>query len=189
MTPNELRTYLRELQKNPYNWPNDYFAWEKPDKTLFMIGISSTQMYQIIKHEMDMENWHNKIRASYGEPGEYSSVLYGISPNITYMQGSMTGPAVRYDPVERLVNEVSNYRYLGTWRDPDRLMDTPYSYSKVLACGRWDLAKKHILDSERKPSLSEQITKAQNKASEKEAQLSLNSPSHTFPNKDKEAIL
>lgn len=189
MTPDELRTYLRELQKNPYNWPNDYFAWEKPDKTLFMIGISSTQQYQIIIHEMNKKSFQNQNRIHFGVEPEYSSVLYGISPNIGYYQAHLNGPSVKYDPVEKIVNEVSNYRYLGTWRDPDRLMESPYTFSKVLACGRWDLAKKHILDPERKPSLSEQITKAQNKTSEKEAQAGLNTPSHTHPKKDKEAVL
>lgn len=164
MNQNELREYLRNLQKSPYQWPNDYFAWEKPDKSLFMIGIRSSQMYELIKHEINSDSWHNKVRAQYGEPMEYSSVLYGISPNISYMQGHMNGPAVPYDPVERLVQEVASYRFLGSWRDPDILMESPTSYSKTLACGRWELAKKHILQPEKKVSLNEKISQAAEKS-------------------------
>lgn len=164
MTPDEFRTYLRDLQKSPYGWPNDYFAWEKPDGTLFMLGIASTQQYQVIKHEMNKESFQNKNRIAWGQEPEYSSVLYGISPNVSYMQAHLNGPTVRYDPVEKLVEQTSQYRYLGTWRDPDRLMESYYGYNKVLACGRWELAKQHILQPERKSSLSDQISHAADKS-------------------------
>ena len=113
---------------------------------------------------MDKESFQNRNRIAWGQEPEYSSVLYGISPNVSYMQAYLNGPAVPYDPVEKLVGTVSQYRYLGSWRDPDRLMEDKYFYNKVLACGRWELAKQHILQPDRKPSLSDQITSAENKA-------------------------
>ena len=184
MTPDEFRDYLRNLQKSPYGWPNDYFAWEKPDKSLLMVGIASTQMYELLVHEQNPAADFNKRRAEFGLPAEYSSVLYGISPHCTYMQGSLNGPAVRYDPVEKLVDKVAGCRFLGSWRDPDVLMDAPYAFSKVLACGRWELAKAHILQQEKKLPLSEQISQANGKAAE-QAQ---NSPDRLAQNRGSETI-
>lgn len=139
LLPDAFRSFLRALQKNPYNWPNVYLAWEKPDGSLLMVGIKSTQMYHVIVHEVNPNAWDNKSRASRGEPLEYSSVLCGISPSTSYVQDG-----VRYDPVERLVDKVAECKYLGYWQDPDVLMDDPYAYNRVMACGRFELAKEKI---------------------------------------------
>lgn len=144
MTSDEFRTYLRALQKSPYDRPNDYFAWEKPDKTLFMIGVKSHFLHNLMKYEY--------------EPffKEYGVHFCNIDPNETHFRSGV----VPYDPVEQLVSDVSGYRFLGSWRDPEALMDYNDG-SKVLACGRWDLVKEHILAPERKPSLDYQISAAQ----------------------------
>lgn len=174
MTTDEFRTYLRNLQKSPYQWPNDYFAWEKPDGSLFMIGINSTQMYHVLRHELE-EDRTEKLQALMNEisPGgkllyerPYVTGLYSISPNVVHMKHVDNGTLARYDPVEELAQTVASYRFLGSWHDPDILMDNPYGYSRTLACGRWDLAKKHILEEEKKPSLNDKISQAQEKASE-----------------------
>ena len=153
MTPNELRNYLRELQEDAYLWPNDYLAWEKPDKSLFMIGVCSTRFDQLLIHET--------VKSEHDAAPEYVTRGYSIAPNVSHLRNGQ-----RYDPVEELVNKVSGCRYLGSWHDPDILMDSPTSYSKVLACGRWDLAKEQILKQVKKPSLSSQISQAQEKAEE-----------------------
>ena len=144
LTPEVFREFLRELQKSPYRWPNLYFAWEKPDGSLLMVGTNSSQMYDVLVRECNPDDWINKNHIKYGEALEYSSVLYGISPNTSYMKDN-----VRYDPVERLVAKVADYKYLGHWRDLDVLMDDPYGYNRVLACGRWELAKEKIGISEK----------------------------------------
>ena len=141
LTPEMFRAFLRELQeKGPYQWPNLYFAWEKEDRSLLMVGTNSTQMWQMIVHECNPDDWVNKNHIKYGEPLEYSSLLYGISPNVTYCESG----GKRFDPVEKLVQKVAGCKYLGHWRDPDVLMDHPRLYSKVLACGRWELAMEKI---------------------------------------------
>jgi len=145
MTSDEFRTYLRDLQKDPYNHPNDYFAWEKPDKTLFMIGTKSHFLHDIMKYEFDPFF------------KEYGVHFCSLDPNETHL---LSG-AVPYDPVEHLTKEVSGYRFLGSWRDPEALMEHSEGTGKVLACGRWELAREHILASERKPSLDYQIGVAQ----------------------------
>lgn len=123
----EFEAYLRKLQEDGYSWPNDYFAWEKPDGSLLMVGVHSTQYYHLLKYE---------YRANFED---YAAVQYGIEPYAGY---SMNGQ--RYDPVENLAGEISEYKYLGTWHDPDILMDDSRGFSKVIACGRWELAKSKI---------------------------------------------
>ena len=170
MTPNEFRTFLRELQEDAYLWPNDYFAWEKPDKSLIMIGVCSTQFDQLLIHET--------VKSDQNTTPEYVTLGYCIAPNVSHLKNG-----IRYDPVEELVDKVSSCRYLGSWHDPDVLMDSPNSYSKVLACGRWELAKEQILKQTKKPSLSAQISQAQVK------ELSQNSSeSFTHSNPSKESV-
>ena len=163
MTPNEFRTFLRELQEDAYLWPNDYFAWEKPDKSLIMIGVCSTQFDQLLIHET--------VKSDQDTAPEYVTLGYSIAPNVSHLKNG-----IRYDPIEELVEKVSGCRYLGSWHDHDVLMDSPTSYSKVLACGRWDLAKEQILKQAKKPSLSSQISQAQGKA---DVQDTPESPSRT----------
>lgn len=139
LTPEEFREFLRELQASPYKWPNLYFAWEKPDGSLLVVGTKSSQMYEMIVHEVNPNSWINKAHAEYGESLEYSSVMYGIATHCSYMENN-----IRYDPVDRLVNKVAEYSYLGAWEDPDVLMDDPYAYTRTIACGRWELAVSHI---------------------------------------------
>lgn len=140
LTPEVFRDFLRELQeKGPYRWPNLYFAWEKSDGSLLMVGTNSTQMYHMIVRECDPESWINKTRASYGQPFEYSSFLYCINPQFGYSQNGKP-----FDPVERLVDKVSACKYVGHWRDPDVLMDDWHGFNRVLACGRWALAMQKI---------------------------------------------
>lgn len=161
-TPEVFRALLRELQTSPYRWPNLYFAWEKPDGSLLMIGTNSSQQYSLILRECDPDNWLNKNHIKYGEPLEYGSRLYGISPNCTYCE---SGGKV-YDPVERLVGKAVGCRYLGYWRDHDVLMDDPYGYNRVLACGRFELAKKMIGISDTPISLEARLQDAAARSAE-----------------------
>lgn len=160
LTPDMFREFLRELQKSPYQWPNLYFAWEKDDGSLLMVGTNSTQMWQMIVRECDPDDWININRIKYGEPLEYGSRLYGISPNYTYCK---SGGKV-YDPVEELVVKVVDCKYLGYWRDHDILMDDPHGFNRVLACGRWELAKQKIGISEKQARLDDVLMNAENRA-------------------------
>ena len=156
MTPNEFHDYLRNLQKNLYNWPNDYFAWEKPDGTLFMVGIRSGLFSDILKYQYEQQF------------NDYCVHLYGIHPDWVYMKyvpdGSKDGKNVPHDPVETLSDEIQNYKYIGSWRDPDALMPDPGGYGLVHAHGRWELAKEHILAKDRAIPLTEKLKDAQERA-------------------------
>lgn len=200
MTSDDFRSYLRNLQNSPYQWPNDYFAWKKPDGSLFMIGIKSSQLYHILRHELE-EDRTEKLQKLLNEisPGAklqyerpYVSVQYSISPNTVHLKhvdnGTRDGALARFDPVEELAQTVSGYEYLGSWRDPDILMDSSYGYSRTLACGRWELAKKHILEPEKKPSLTYKISQAQEKASES-AQNLPNGHTQSVPNKGPDFLI
>lgn len=169
MTPDEFRTFLRELQEDAYLWPNDYLAWEKPDKTLFMVGICSTRMDHLLIHEAE--------NTPPGASPEYSTRAYSIAPFASYFDKGK-----RYDPVEKLVEKVSDCRFLGSWHDPDVLMDNPRNYSKTLACGRWDLAKEHILQAAKKPTLNQQISQALGKV--QDIQKDTLTPVHNSSQKD-----
>lgn len=165
ISPDAFRSFLHALQQNPYQWPNRYFAWRKPDQTLLMVGIASTQMYQLLKYEF----YQTEGQARYGIPGDYTARFYDINPKVSHM---MTGN-VKYDPVERLVSEIRNYEYLGNWDDPDILMDSPHTFNRQLACGRWDLAKQHILSSreEERPPLTTRISEASDRAANQKHKL------------------
>lgn len=156
LSKKELLSFLRTLQGNSYDWPNRYFAWVKPDRTLFMIGTRSGQHDHILKHEWD----------TFTNSG-YSTCVYSISPTTIHMHQLPDGTTGRYDPVETLAEEASKYEYLGSWDDPDLLIDSPNSYGRVLACGRFDLALSHItdgryapIDSKEKPTIEEIISNA-----------------------------
>lgn len=87
------------------------------------------------------------------------------------MRASLDGPAKEYDPVEDLVKEVEGFKYLGSWQDPDILMETSHSYGKTLACGRWDLARQHIMgEEEKKPSLNARIFQAEKQSDHQASQ-------------------
>lgn len=145
MSPDEFRTYLRDLQNGDgYTWPNDYFAWEKPDGNKFMVGIESGQQFHILLN-------------NYGD--SFSSV-YSIWPP-RFCSYSENG--IPYDPVDKLVDQIKDYKFLGTWHDPDLLMESPRSFGRVLAHGRWDLAMQHIEANTRSVPLSEQIKQAESK--------------------------
>ncbi len=152
MTSEAFAEFLRKLQKSPYSWPNLYFAWEKEDESLLMIGVRSTQYYHVLKHELEEDRLPTLLRLQKetGMAGEivfqreYVTGLYDINPNTVHMRQDNEGPVVRYDPVDALVEEVRGCKYLGAWEDPNVLMDNPYGYSRTLACGRWDLAISHI---------------------------------------------
>lgn len=161
LTPEMFRAFLRDLQeKGPYRWPNLYFAWEKDDGSLLMVGTNSTQMFHMIVRECDPNDWININHIKYGEPLEYSARLYGISPNCTYCESSGKG----YDPVEKLVDKVADLKYVGYWQDPDILMDAPYGYNRVLACGRFELAKEKIGIREKRASFDDVLMDAQARA-------------------------
>lgn len=170
LTADEFCSFLRDLQKSPYRWPNRYFAWRKPDQSLLMVGIASTQMYHLLKYEI----CRTPGQVQFGIPGDYVARLYDISPKVSHM---MSGN-VKYDPVERLVSEIRSCEYLGSWDDPDILMDSPYGYNRQLACGRWDLAKEHILGGreEERPPLAECISEASERAGQ---QAAANAPNHS----------
>lgn len=165
LTPDIFRDFLRDLQEEgPYRWPNLYFAWEKNDGSLLMVGTNSSQMWHMIVRECDPEYFQNKVRIRFGEALEYSSILYGICPGVGYYESGNK----RYDPVEKLVQKVADCKYLGHWMDPDILMDDWRGFNKVLACGRWELAKEKIGVSDKQPALDlrkgldEQIRNAEN---------------------------
>lgn len=147
LSPGMFREFLRELQTTPYGWPNLYFAWEKDDGSLLMLGTNSSQMWQMIVRECIPESFQNRSRADWGLAPEYSAYLYGISPNVSYCESG----GKRYDPVEKLVAKVSDYKYLGHWRDYDVLMDDPHGYNRVLACGRFELALEGIYGARQYP--------------------------------------
>ena len=134
MTPEMFRDMLIRRQEKPYEKQNEYYAWKKPDGTLFMIGMESYQMYHILKYE------YNDFFKDYG------AVFYSIDPHASHMRGPQ-----EYDPLEELVSKISDYEYVGAWRDPDMFMDI--GNGPVAACGRWELAKKHILNEPNKGSL------------------------------------
>lgn len=139
MTADEFRSFLRTLQEDQYNWPNKYFAWEKPDGTLFMVGTSSGQFNHLLTYEYK------------GEPyNDYSGVIYGISPRTTYVYGSQ-----EYDPVEMLVEKVGQFKYLGSWDDPELFEQHPFR-GNVYTQGRWELAKEHILGQSQESTVDEQ---------------------------------
>ena len=150
MNGTEFEAYLRKLQEDEYSWPSDYFAWEKPDGSLLMVGVRSSQFYHLLKYE---------YRANFED---YAAVQYGIEPYAGYYMNGQ-----RYDPVEKLAGEIEGCKYLGTWRDPDILMYDPYGFSRVIACGRWELAKAHIPGCEKflknKP-LDAMLSEAQSRA-------------------------
>ena len=154
-TSEHFEVYLRQLQENPYSWPNDYFAWQKPDGSLFIVGIHSTQMNHILCHEL----------AKYSMPHmadndqDYVSYLYSISPTVIHLRSFEKGGG-QYDPVEDLVKKISGFEYLGSWHDTDILMDSKTSYNRVLACGRWDLAMEHIQENRQHLSLDKRISEA-----------------------------
>lgn len=168
LTADEFCSFLRDLQKSPYRWPNRYFAWRKPNQSLLMVGISSTQMYHLLKYEI----CQTPGQVQFGIPGDYAARLYDINPKVTHM---MSGN-IKYDPVDRLVSEIRSCEYLGSWDDPDILMETPHGFNRQLACGRWDLAKEHILGGREgeKSSLSDRISDASERAG---SQVSANAPS------------
>ena len=139
LTPEVFRDFLRKLQEDQYGWPNLYFAWEKQDGSLFIVGTKSGQFGQMIVHEVNPNDWINRAHSEYGELLEYSSVLYGISPYCSYVKNNQ-----KYDPVDVLADKVAEYSYLGAWEDPDVVMYNPYAYTNVIACGRWELAVEHI---------------------------------------------
>lgn len=165
LSPEIFREFLRELQTTPYRWPNLYFAWEKADGSLLMVGTNSSQMYSMIVRECDPNDWLNKTHTKFGEPLEYGSRLYGIMPSsiCTYSHNG-----VSYDPVEKLVDKVAACKYLGYWMDPDVLMDDPYGYNRVLACGRWELAMEKIGISEKRISLEDKLHDAERRSAGKE---------------------
>jgi len=152
MNSTEFEAYLRNLQTNGYIWPNDYFAWEKPDGSLFMVGVRSGQHQHILRHELEEDRLPQLLKMQEGlkmqgnlvYQREYVSGQYSIDPKVAHLHHMGDGPLVEYDPVKELAQEVSSYKYLGTWRDQDILMDAPHDFNRVLACGRWELAKVHI---------------------------------------------
>ena len=46
-----LREALLQRQLHPYDKQNDYFAWRKPDDTLFMVGMESDSVNCILIYE------------------------------------------------------------------------------------------------------------------------------------------
>lgn len=156
MTSKEFETYLRGIQNSPYDRLNDYFAWEKLDKTLFMIGIKSHFINDILKYAYDSLFQTHSVH------------FYNIAPDAPHLRPN--GP--HFDPVKELVKEVSGYRFLGAWHAPELLMEDPSGTGKVLACGRWELVRDKILQPEIKASLDLRISEAQ-----KAAAAALGSPS------------
>ena len=141
LTAEEFRVFLQGLQKSPYNWPNLYFAWKKPDDSLFMVGVASTQSYHLMVYEIDMEWRVNQMRVAHGSPAEYAAKLYGIAPGVGT---DCSQQSVLRDPVACLVSKVSEFRFLGFWEDPDILIYEPRTRQRVVACGRFALAKEKI---------------------------------------------
>jgi len=141
MTAKDLYQLFTQLQTE-YNWPNLYLAWQKPDHTLFMIGVRSGQLHHIMLYE------HDPFYQ------EYSARLYNISPSFVHMRG----PHV-YDPVQELIEKTLAYQYLGSWEDPDRYMSDKHG-GEILAHGRWNLAMQHIKYLSQNQALTDKISNA-----------------------------
>ena len=136
-----LRNALQHRLEKPYEKQNTYFAWRKPDDTLFMVGMESYQSYHILKYEYDT------FLKSYG------ASLYNIDPAVAHMRGPQ-----KFDPLEELLSKVKKYEYLGSWTDPELFMDE--GNGKVAACGRWELARAKICGEAHSPGLDEKIAQA-----------------------------
>lgn len=141
-----LREALLERIEHPYEKQNDYYAWKKPDGTLFMIGMESYQTGHILKYEFD----------SFFK--DYNAKLYNIDPHATHRRG----PHI-LDPLQELISQVEKYEYLGSWRDQAVFMEG--HNGKVAACGRFVEAKAHIFETRaqnvEQPSLDMQISNAE----------------------------
>lgn len=152
MTPEKLARVLHTLQAHPYDRINFYYAWKKPDDTLFMIGTYSNSLGQILLYEF--EPYFN----------DYGGRFVTIDP----LSGAMIVNGVRQDPVDFLVSQVANYTFIGSWCDHDILIDDPHGFGRIAAYGRWELAKEHILgglakeDEEKAPGfLDDTISEAE----------------------------
>lgn len=129
MNSEKFIQYLRDAQLAPFGQiPNDYLMWQKPDGDIFMVGMQSGQHKQILIYD----------ESSGEHPHCYH---YSINPNVSHQKSG----GGEYDPVEELVGKVSHYRFVGSWHDPDVLMESPRGFGKVAANGRFDLAKQNIL--------------------------------------------
>lgn len=129
-----LQEALQERIENPYEKQNDYYAWRKPDGSLFMLGMECYQANHILKYELDPVS------------KDYGARFYSIDPHAVHRRGPH-----HYDPVQELISQVVKYEYLGHWRDPAIFMET--ESGRVAAYGRWEEAKAHISASaERMPS-------------------------------------
>ena len=71
-----------------------------------------------------------------------------------------------YDPIEKLVEEISGYRYLGAWHDPDIFIKDPHG-ERIIACGRWELAKQNIPQIAEKEPLAAQLSSANDQLAHK----------------------
>lgn len=129
MTPEKFARVLRTIQAHPYDRINFYYAWRKPDDTLFMIGTYSNSLGQILLYEF--EPYFDK----------YGSRFVNIDP----VSGSRFVGGRRQDPIDPLVARVAGYTFIGFWCDHDILIDDPYGFGRIAAAGRWDTAKEHIL--------------------------------------------
>ena len=132
---------LLHRQQNPYEKQNLYLGWRKPDDTLFLVGMESSQVHYILLYEYD----------TYFK--DYNVKLFDINSHTEHLRGPQ-----HFDPIEELIKKVSKYDYLGSWVDPEFFMES--HDGKVAACGRWELAKAHICNEPIKDSLDSKLASA-----------------------------
>lgn len=145
-----FREALLHRQQNPFERQNVYFAWKKPDDTLFMVGFESDEPYHILKYEYD------SFCRSYGV------VSCDINPYTAHLRGPQT-----FDPLDELVSKISKFEYLGSWTDPEPYVEQENGL--VAAHGRWDLAKAHICDGVGNGSLEGKIVAAMEVGQDRES--------------------
>ena len=164
MKSKEFESFLRQLQEEPYRWPDLYLAWEKPDGTLFMASTQTSQYNQLLVYETDSFLEANRARfikdTNLGgrilddDERIYSAHFYDINPKVSHMRGPH-----EFDPVEEFVSKVSEYTFLGSWNNPERYRKDHIN-GQVLNIGCWFEALQNIRQQERKPSLAETIESA-----------------------------
>lgn len=136
-----FREALLNRQRRPFEKQNIYFGWRKPDDTLFLVGMESHQVNHILLYEYDTFF------------KDYNVKEYNIDPHTPHFRGPQS-----FDPLEELVSKICKLEYLGSWMDSDDFMES--KDGRVAACGRWELAKEHILGEVEKETLDLKIASA-----------------------------
>lgn len=144
MSADKLRRILRNCKDLSFDRLNFYYAWKTPDNTLFMLGTMSNQIGEVITYQYD----------PYSK--DYTARFISLPP----LNGCLKKDILN-DPIEKLASQVESYEFIGSWHNPEYLMDDSQGLGKVLACGQWNLAQERILNTGKEKPLSEQIALAE----------------------------